>query len=191
MILPTGATLRASLDAFKGDYFDQELTFCRFDKILILQWKDDGKHHKDIWLRGRIVSKFFDEDERSLRYGISTQGVHTEGYFPANIAFYDLVQSSPKIDWWWVRAVDLAPIFPCRGKDQGQCSRHYTAGVQYSCTSCPAPALCGWCWVGCHGGHKGGVSLAKQGSHAVPWAGRVFSCQCSCGGGDIPSLCCA
>ena len=183
---PTGATLRASLDVFKGDYLDQELTFCRFDKILVLPWRDDGKHHNSIWLRGRIVSFFMDEEERRLRYGIHHQDAHTEGYFPANIVFYDLIQPSPPVSWWWVRAADQAPLLSCCSPSKAQCSRHHskgeTAGVPYHCTTCGVAELCGWCWVVCHTQHQGGASLVTQGSYAVPWAGKQFSCTCDCCG---------
>lgn len=183
---PTGSTLRASLDVFKGDYFDQELTFCRFDKLLVLNWKEDGRHHRDIWQRGRIVSTFFDEGERNQRYGISVRGIHMEGYFPANVVFYDMIQMSPVLDWWWVQAGEQIPLLPCGGGAKDRCSRNQgteeMAGVPYSCSNCPAADLCGWCWVSCHAGHKGGVNLAIQGSYAVPWAGRRFTCSCSCRG---------
>eukprot|EP00092_Neocalanus_flemingeri_P007347 GFUD01007934.1.p1 GENE.GFUD01007934.1~~GFUD01007934.1.p1 ORF type:complete len:727 (-),score=126.89 GFUD01007934.1:47-2227(-) len=186
-ILPPGTTVRASLDVFKGNPMDSELTFCRFDKILVLNWRDDGKHHRKIWLRGRIVSRFMDADERSERYGIASLPVDSEGYFPAHVAFYDIIQSSPRVEWWWVRAVDqysLARRVTCRtGGSEDQCSgvtnEEETAQVSYSCSSCPTTLLCGWCWVNCHQGHKGEVDLDLQGNHPVPWAGRLFTCLCS------------
>ena len=183
---PTGATLRACLDAFKGDFGDQELTFCRFDKILVLPWREDGKHHKDIWLRGRIVSTYMDQQEKSIRYGIPQEEVHREGYFPSNPVFYDLVQESPSVSWWWVKASDQVPLLPCCTPDKEQCSRNYTegerAGVPYSCTKCGVSDLCGWCWVCCHAQHEGGAGLQRQGNYdyETPWAGKVFSCHCDC-----------
>ena len=177
---PRGTTLRVSFDVFKGDSFD-ELSVCRYDKILVVGWKGDSMHHEDLWLRGRIVSTFWDRQERNQRYGIPLLSEGSEGYLPAHPGFYDVVQSEPTLPWWWTRASDQFSILPCSSFGKEEChGEQIRAGVSYKCQTCKQSDICGWCIVNCHSkGHPTEADLTLQGNYRVPWAGKEFACTCS------------
>ena len=69
-----------------------------------------------------------------------------------------------------------------RGPRTGCSGAGAEAQVAYSCSSCPAEPLCGWCLITCHPApyHRGKAELQLQGSHTVPWAAYTFRCTC-CG----------
>eukprot|EP00092_Neocalanus_flemingeri_P041634 GFUD01045343.1.p1 GENE.GFUD01045343.1~~GFUD01045343.1.p1 ORF type:complete len:767 (+),score=137.51 GFUD01045343.1:201-2501(+) len=110
-ILSVGTSVRVSTFAIIGDTDFNELTMCRFDKFVVLPWRQDEYHNKNVWMKVRIISVWYTQEIRSMRYNITTQPtVGTEGYIPSHLSFYDVIQMFPLEKWWWQPALELTGL---------------------------------------------------------------------------------